>query len=83
VIIEGFLHLFVNRHNVIQRISLFLFTLVNDLKLDFIQSFSVVDDTLVGFVELTKSLSSIRNYRLFVRMDKFGLATICCADVEV
>lgn len=83
MIIEGFLHLFVNRHNVVQRISLFLFTLVNDLKLDFIQSFSVVDDTLVGFVELTKSLSSIRNYRLFVRMDKFGLATICCAYVEV
>jgi hypothetical protein len=50
VILERFLHFFVNRHDLIDRVALFFLVLVNDFELDLVESFSVVDNVFVGFV---------------------------------
>ena len=74
--IEGFLHLFVNWHDLVDRVSLLFFVLVDYFELYLVQSLSVAYDVFIGLIQLTEFLRRVFNNHPFIRMNKFGFAPV-------
>ena len=56
---------------------------MNDFKLYFIESFSMINDVSIGLVQLTKFRCSILEQYLFIRMYKFSLSPVSCSHLKI